>query len=172
MPNPQKVEAVKELSEKFSKAKGIYLTDFTYLTVDEAVEFRRKLSAIGIEYTVAKNSLINLAAGEASLTGLSEYLVGPTGLVLSYEDAGKPAKIIFDFSKEHEKMYVKACWFDGELFGAEKFGEIAKLPSRDELLSRLIGDLQSPMRTLATTLQASMSKMVGVLTSLKENKAE
>ena len=69
-------------------------------------------------------------------------------------------------------MKVKACWFDGELFGADKFAEIAKLPSRNELLSRLIGDFQSPMRTLAATLQASMSKMVGVLTSLKENKEE
>ena len=172
MPNPQKIEAVKELSEKFSKAKGIYLTDFTHLTVDEAVEFRKRLREKGIEYKVAKNSLINIAAGEANLTGFSEYLVGPTGLVLSYEDATSPAKIIYDFSKEYDKMKVKACWFDGELFGADKFAEIAKLPSRNELLSRLIGDFQSPMRTLAATLQASMSKMVGVLTSLKENKEE
>ena len=62
MPNPQKVETVKELTEKFSKAKGIYFTDFTRLTVQEAVEFRRKLRDKGIEYRVAKNSLINIAA--------------------------------------------------------------------------------------------------------------
>ena len=172
MPNPQKVEMVKELTEKFSRAKGIYFTDFTHLTVQEAVEFRRKLREMGIEYKVAKNSLINIAAGDANLADISEYLVGPTGLALSYEDATSPAKIIYDFSKEHEKMRVKACWFDGELFGADKFSEIAKLPSRDELFSRLIGDLQSPMRTFAATLQASMSKVVGVLASLKESKEE
>ena len=74
MPNPQKIEAVKELSEKFSKAKGIYLTDFTHLTVDEAVEFRKRLREKGIEYKVVKNSLIDIAAGEANLTGFPNIL--------------------------------------------------------------------------------------------------
>ncbi len=172
MPNAQKIEAVKELVEKLSKAKGIYLADFTGLTVQEAVEFRRKLKENGIEYRVAKNTLIKIAAEEAKIEGLSEYLVGPTGIALSYDDPASPAKIFYEFAKENEKMNVKVCWMEGELFGAEKFVEIAKLPPRNELLSRLIGDLQSPMRTLAATLQASMSKLVGTLNSLKDTKQE
>ncbi|MCH8928428.1 MAG: 50S ribosomal protein L10 [Candidatus Marinimicrobia bacterium] len=172
MPNPQKEEIVKELTEKLSKATGIYITDFTGLTVEEAVEFRRKLGAVGVEYRVAKNTLIDLAAKGAKIEGLSEYLVGPTGIALSYEDPATPAKVISDFTKEHDKMEVKACWFDGEIFGADKFSEIAKLPSRDELFSRLLGDLQSPMRTLAATLQASMTNLVGVLDAFKSSKQE
>ncbi|TFB11876.1 50S ribosomal protein L10 [Candidatus Marinimicrobia bacterium MT.SAG.3] len=128
MPNAQKIEAVKELVEKLSRAKGIYLADFTGLTVQEAVEFRRKLKENGIEYRVAKNTLIKIAAKEAKIEGLSEYLVGPTGIALSYDDPASPAKIFYDFAKENEKMNVKACWMEGEMFGAEKFVEIAKLP--------------------------------------------
>ncbi len=172
MPNAQKEAVIKELTEKFSKAKGIYLTDFSGLTVQEAVDFRKKLSENGVEYRVAKNTLIKIAAEEVKIDGFSEYLVGPTGLALSYDDPAVPAKLIHEFSKEKEKMEVKACWFEGEIFGAEKFEEIAKLPSRNELLSRLIGDFQSPMRTLAATLQASMTKLVGTLNSLKDAKPE
>ncbi|MCH7819947.1 MAG: 50S ribosomal protein L10 [Candidatus Marinimicrobia bacterium] len=172
MPNARKLEIVKELSEKLSKAKGIYLADFAGLTVQEAVDFRKKLKENGIEYRVAKNTLIKLAAKEAKIEGLSEYLVGPTGIALSYDDPASPAKLIYDFAKENEKMDVKAFWMEGELFGAEKFEEVAKLPPRNELLSRLIGDLQSPMRTLAATLQASMSKLVATLNGLKDSKQE
>ena len=172
MPKPQNEEIVKELTDKFGKATGVYITDFTGLTVQEAVDFRRKLSAVGVEYRVAKNTLIDLAAKGAKIKGLSDYLVGPTGIALSYDDPASPAKVISDFTKEYEKIEVKACLFEGELFGADKFSEIAKLPSRDELFSRLVGDLQSPMRTLAATLQASMMKLVGVLGSLKNSKQE
>jgi len=172
MPNAQKEAVVKELAEKFSKAKGIYLTDFSGLTVQEAVDFRRKLSENGVEYRVAKNTLIKIAAEEVKIDGFSEYLVGPTGVALSYDDPAVPAKLINEFSKEKEKMEVKVCWFEGEIFGAEKFEEIARLPSRIELLSRLIGDFRSPMRTIAATLQASMTKLVGTLNSLKDRKPE
>ena len=172
MPNPQKEELVKELTDKLSRATGVYITDFTGLTVEEAIDFRRKLTAVGVEYRVAKNTLIDLAAKGAKIEGLSEYLVGPTGIALSYDDPASPAKVISDFTKEHDKMEVKACWFDGEVFGADKFSLIAKLPSRNELFSRLMGDLQSPMRTLAATLQASMTKLVGVLDAFKNSKQE
>lgn len=172
MPNAQKIEIVKELTEKLSKAKGIYLTDFSGLTVQEAVDFRKKLREKGVEYRVAKNTLIKIAAEEAKIEGLSEFLVGPTGIAMSYDDPASPAKLFYDFAKENEKMDVKAFWLEGELFEADKFEQIAKLPSRNELLSRFIGDLRSPMRTLAATLQASMSKLVGTLNGLKDSKQE
>ncbi len=172
MPNAQKIEIVKELTEKLSKAKGIYLTDFSGLTVQEAVDFRKKLREKGVEYRVAKNTLIKIAVEEAKIEGLSEFLVGPTGIAMSYDDPASPAKLFYDFAKENEKMDVKAFWLEGELFEADKFELIAKLPSRNELFSRFIGDLRSPMRTLAATLQASMSKLVGTLNGLKDSKQE
>ena len=91
------------------------------MTVQEAVDFRKKLKENGIEYRFAKNTLIKLAAKEAKIEGLSEYLVGPTGIALSYDDPASPAKLIYDFAKENAKMDVKAFWMEGELFGAEKF---------------------------------------------------
>ena len=172
MPNAQKIEIVKELTEKLSRAKGIYLDDFSGLTVQEAVDFRKKLKEKGVEYRVAKNTLIKIAVEEAKIEGLSEFLVGPTGIAMSYDDPASPARLFYDFTKENEKMDVKAFWLEGEVFGAEKFEQIAKLPLRIELLGRFIGDLQSPMRTLAATLQASMSKLVGTLNGLKDSKQE
>jgi len=163
MPNAQKLEIVKEFTEKFSRAKGIYLADYSRLTVQEAVEFRKKLKEKGVEYRVAKNTLMKIAVKDANIEGLSEFLVGPTGIAISYDDPASPAKLFYDFAKENDKMDVKAFWLEGEIFGAEKFEQVAKLPSRNEMFSRFIGDLQSPMRTLAATLQASMSKLVGTL---------
>ena len=172
MPNAQKIEIVKELTEKLTKAKGIYLADFSGLTVQEAVDFRKKLREKGIEYRVAKNTLIKIAVKEAKIEGLSEFLVGPTGIALSYDDPASPAKLFYDFAKENEKMDVKVFWLEGEAFGADKFEQIAKLPSRNELLSQFIGDLQSPMRTFAATLQASISTLVATLNGLKASKQE
>ena len=172
MPNAQKIEIVKELTEKLSKAKGIYLADFSGLTVQEAVDFRKKLREKGVEYRVAKNTLIKIAVKEAKIEGLSEFLVGPTGIALSYDDPASPAKLFYDFAKENEKMDVKVFWLEGEAFGADKFEQVAKLPSRNELLSRFIGDLQSPIRTFAATLQASISKLVATLNGLKDSKQE
>lgn len=172
MPNAQKMEIVKEIAEKLSNAKGIYLADFSGLTVQEAVDFRKRLKEKGVEYRVAKNTLIKIAIEETKIEGLSEFLVGPTGIAFSYDDPASPAKLFYDFAKEHEKMEVKAFWLEGEAFGADKFEQIAKLPSRNEMFSRFIGDLQSPMRTLAATLQASMSKLVGSLNGLKDSKQE
>ncbi|MCH8272444.1 MAG: 50S ribosomal protein L10 [Candidatus Marinimicrobia bacterium] len=172
MPNAQKIEIVKELTEKLSKAKGIYLADFSGLTVQEAVDFRKKLREKGIEYRVAKNTLIKIAVKEAKIEGLSEFLVGPTGIALSYDDPASPAKLFYDFAKENQKMDVKVFWLEGEAFGADKFEQIAKLPSRNELLGRFIGDLQSPIRTFAATLQASISKLVATLNGLKDSKQE
>ena len=170
MPNAQKIEFVKELTEKLSRAKGIYLADFSGLTVQEAVDFRKKLKEKGVEYRVAKNTLIKIAVEEAKIEGLSEFLVGQTEIAMSYDDPASPAKLFYDFAKEHEKMKVKAFWLEGEVFGAEKFEQIAKLPSRNELLSRFIGDLQSPIRTFAATLQASISTLVATLNGLKASK--
>ena len=172
MPNAQKIEIVKELTEKLSKAKGIYLADFSGLTVQEAVDFRKKLREKGVEYRVAKNTLIKIAVKEAKIEGLSEFLVGPTGIALSYDDPASPAKLFYEFAKENEKMDVKVFWLEGEAFGADKFEQIAKLPSRNELLSQFIGDLQSPMRTFAATLQASISTLVATLNGLKASKQE
>ena len=172
MPNAQKIEIVKELTEKLTKAKGIYLADFSGLTVQEAVDFRKKLREKGVEYRVAKNTLIKIAVKEAKIEGLSEFLVGPTGIALSYDDPASPAKLFYEFAKENEKMDVKVFWLEGETFGADKFEQIAKLPSRNELLSQFIGDLQSPMRTFAATLQASISKLVATLNGLKASKQE
>ena len=172
MSKPEKILLVEELSTKLADAKGVYLTDFTGLTVSEAVDFRNKLrEKEGVEYRVIKNTITNLAIKESDKEGLSEYLVGPTGIIMSFNDAVAPAKVLYDFAKDSENIKLKACWLDGEIYTLEKFEKLARLPSKDELLSKLLSGLQAPMQNLVGVLNASMQNLAGALNALKNQKS-
>ncbi|RMF08512.1 MAG: 50S ribosomal protein L10 [Candidatus Neomarinimicrobiota bacterium] len=171
MPNQKNIEQVAELAEKFGKAAAIYFTDYQGLDVANITELRSKFYEGSVEYRVAKNTLIKIAAEQNNLTGLDEILAGPTALAISYDEPTAPARIIKEFTKKREKPNVKGILFDGELLPGEEFKRLADLPSKPELLSMLIGLLQSPMTKLVRTLQAPLSNTVQVLQSLKDKKS-
>ena len=170
MPSTLNKEQVIELTEKLKKAKAIYFTDYSGLDVRSITKLRKEFFDQEVEFLVAKNTLIKLAAENNKITGLEEFLSGPTALAISYDEPVKPARVIKKFAKMHIKPDVKGILFEGEVLEKGCFESIASLPNREELLSHFVGTIQSPLTGLAKILNASMSNMVCVLTNLKNSK--
>ena len=170
MPSVKNINSVKELSVKLDKAKAIYFTDYLGLDVVSVTKLRKNFVEKDVEFTVAKNTLIKLAAKEVGISGVDKFLEGPTAIAFSYEDPTDPARVIKEFLKDFDKPSVKGMIFDGEIFASDEFDKIANLPSREQLLSKLVGMLSSPMSKLSSTLNGSVSGLLGRLTQLNSKK--
>ncbi len=165
MPNEKKIQIVKELKEKLSKAQGVVLTDYQGLSVPEVEDLRKNLQVAGANYQVVKNTLLNLALKETSyqLPVTSYQSAGPTTIVLSYEDEIQPLKTLYDFAKEHQALEVKGGFFEGLFMAAEKLKEIAMLPGREVLLARVVGMMQSPIVRFVSVGKSNQTGLVRVL---------
>ncbi len=172
MPNQQNIEIVETFSAKFREASGIYFTDYLGLNVRDITELRKKFTADSVEFYVIKNTLAKRSAESAGIEDLSSVFGGPTAVAFSFDDPTTPARIIKDFKKDNDLPELKAFVFEGKLMGKEEFVTVANLPSREVLLTKLVGGLSSPMRKLASTLSGSMSSFVNVLNNLKDSKPE
>jgi len=173
MDRTQKETFVSELQDRLNKAPAVYLTDFTGLDVKSMTTLRRSLKDSGAEFLVVKNRLAKLAFEGTDLPDISADLVGPTGVVLGYEDVVAPAKVVMDFAKLHNKKPVfKLGILENAVVQAEQIDRIANLPSRDQLYSMLAGALEGPMAMLATALEAKVQEMAGLLEALKEEREQ
>ena len=173
MPNQKNIDQVADLAERLERAKAVYFTDYQGLDVANITDLRRRFTEESVEFRVAKNTLIKIAAEKSNLPALTDtVLAGPTALAIAYEEPATPARIIKEFTKTHEKPVVKGILFEGSMLDKEAFVRIAELPSREVLLGQLVGLLQSPLTKLVRTLSGSMTKLVGVLESLKQQKSK
>jgi large subunit ribosomal protein L10 len=170
MPSIKNLETVKSLTEKLDKANAIYFTDYLGLDVVSITKLRKEFVSNDIEFTIAKNTLIKLAAKDAGMQGLDKFLNGPTAMALSYNDPTNPAKVIKNFLKDFDKPAVKGMILDGQVFEGEEFEKIASLPSKEQLLSKLVGMLNSPMSKLSSTLGSPVSGLLGALEQLNSKK--
>ena len=170
MPSNKNLKEVKSLTEKLDKANAIYFTDYLGLDVVSITKLRKEFVSNDVEFTIAKNTLIKLAAKDVGIDGLDEFLNGPTAIALSYNDITGPAKVIKSFLKDFDKPSVKGMILDGQIFQAEEFEKIANLPTREQLLSQLVGMLNSPMSKLSSTLGSPLSGLLGTLKQLNSKK--
>ncbi|MBC8298873.1 MAG: 50S ribosomal protein L10 [Pelagibacterales bacterium] len=170
MPTQTKIDTVSELQAKFENSTGIYFGNYTGLNVAMVTELRRNFRAEGVQYKVYKNNLTKIAAKNAGYEGLDDVLVGQIGVAFSESDPTAPARVIKKFIKGENPFEVVGVIFEGKIFDADKYEELADLPSKEELLSMLVGGLSSPMTKLVGTLSGSMSKFVRTLSSLKDQK--
>ena len=170
MPNTKNINQVEQLTDKLAKAKAVYFTEYHGLNVEDITDLRREFSKNGIEFKVAKNTLIKLAANNNKLTGLNSFLTGSTAIALSYDDPTGPARILKQFKKEHELPEVKGIIFDGEILEGKEFERIADLPTKEQSLSMLVSALSSPMTQLALILKSSMTDLGNALSNLKDQK--
>mgnify|MGYP001478031948 FL=1 len=171
MPNSKNIEQVKELSDSLSKAKAVYFTEYHGLNVEDLTKLRSEFFKADVEYRVAKNTLIKLAAEENKITGLEELLKGSTALAIAYDEPVSPAKVIKKFTKENDLPSVKGILFEGQFLPGEEFKKLANLPSKEESLSILVTMLNSPMQKLASTFNTPLQSLAGVLNNLKEKKS-
>ena len=169
MPTARKEDAVKELRDRLAAAQNLFLTDYKGLTVDEITKLRGELRKDGSTYSVVKNTLFRIAAGDVA-TRLDEFLSGPTGIVFAGADPVAPAKALKTFSDATKKLGIKAAYIDGDVVAAAQVNELAKLPPKIELIARLIGSLASPLRGLVTVLSGNQSGLVRVLNAIREQK--
>ncbi len=171
MPNTKNIASVTELKEKIEKASAIYFTDYLGLDVASITELRKQFFETSVEYRVVKNTLLKIAAEENEINGLDDFLKGSTAVAISYDEPTTPARVLKKFTKDHDLPNVKGILFEGEILAGSEFKRIADLPSREELLSKLVAMLQSPMTNFVRTISAPMSNVVGALNSLKDQKS-
>jgi len=158
----QKQVVINEIKEKLDRASSIVLVNARGLTVEQDTVLRRKLREGGVDYKVYKNSMIGFAVDDTEFAEVKPYLKGPTTLAVSYDDATAAARIISKELKAMPALEFKAGVIGSVLYDASGVIAIANIPSRDELLSRLLGSLQSPVATFARLIkQIAESKAEG-----------
>ena len=136
-----KKEQVSNLAEKMKKAKLILLADYRGINVSDVTGLRNELRNINAEYKVIKNNITRRALEECKLEGLDSELEGPTAVIMTEEDYLEPTKVIYNFTKGNDYYKIKGGFIDGKLMTAEEIITLAKLPSKQELLSMLAGGL-------------------------------
>ena len=163
---------VAELKEKLTSAKGAVLVNYRGLTVAQDTKLRRQLREAGVDYRVVKNTMTRIAAQEAGLEGLDVYLEGPTAMAISATDPVAPAKIIIDFVKEHklQALEVKAGLVEGNVIDEKGVKALASLPSREVLIAKMLGSMQSPITGLVNVLQGSIRNLVYALDAVRQQK--
>ena len=143
---------VQEISEAINGAASVVVVDYRGLTVAQDTELRKQLRAAGITYKVYKNTLVSRAVEGTEFESLREVLEGPNAFAISTGDATAPARVIAEFAKKAPKLEIKAGVVEGTFFDAEGMKEISSIPSREILLGRLLGSMQSPIANFARVL--------------------
>ena len=153
-----KKPVVKEISESIKDAQTIVLVDHRGLTVEQDTVLRKQLRAEGITYKVYKNTMINFAIKGTEFESLSTYLEGPSAVAISKTDATAPARVLSKFAKTAPALEIKGGVVEGALYDAAGIARIATVPSRDELLSKLLGSIQSPITNFARVMKQLAEK--------------
>ena len=153
---------VSEISEKLKNCQSMVVVHFNGITVEEVTELRNQFRAAGVEYCVLKNTLVRRALD--GITGLDHTLSGPSAYAFGMNDPVSPAKVVYDFinkNKDDGRLSVKAGLMDGQVLDAKQVKALSELPSKEVLLSRLVGSLQAPVAKLVYFLEALRKQQAG-----------
>ena len=149
---------VQEIADQIDGAQSVVVVDYRGLTVAEDTQLRKALREAGVTYKVYKNTMIRFAAKGTAFEALEPNLEGPTALAVSKEDATAPARILAEFAKKADKLEIKGGVVEGNAYDAAGIMEIAKIPGREALISRLLGSMQSPITNMARVLNQIAEK--------------
>lgn len=153
-----KKPVIEEISAAIKDAQSVVLVDYRGLTVEQDTELRKQLREAGINYKVYKNTMMNFAFKGTDCEALLPYLEGPSALAISTEDATAPARVLCQFAKTADKLEVKAGIVEGAVYDADGIMNVSKIPSREELISRLLGSMQSPITNFARVMNQLAEK--------------
>jgi large subunit ribosomal protein L10 len=166
----QKSEEISELTQEIGNASNAFLIDFKGITVPQVTELRKQVRDTKSGYIVVKNTLALIALKDSPIVAMREKFTGPTAIAFNANDAVALAKALTKFAKDVPAVQFKGAMLNGQIVPAEQIQAIANLPSRQELVSKLLFILQSPMRGLATVLQANIRNLTVVLDQIGKQK--
>ena len=149
---------VDEIADSIKGAQSVVLVDYRGLTVEQDTELRKQLREANITYKVYKNTMMNFAFKGTDCEALAPYLEGPSAVAISTEDATAPARILCKFAKTADKLEVKGGIVEGIAYDAAGIENVSKIPSREELLSKLLGSIQSPITNFARVMNQLAEK--------------
>ena len=164
----KKKQIIKELVDKLSRQKAIVFFDYTGLKVNQFQELRKKLREQGIDCQAVKKTLIDLALEKAGFKMEKiKQMPGQVALILGYEDEIIPAKVLYQYAKNNENVKIMAGLIQGDYLEKQAIIELAQLPSKQELLAKLVGNISAPLRGLNYVLRANLIKLIYILKSLE-----
>ncbi|MBW6513357.1 MAG: 50S ribosomal protein L10 [Candidatus Syntrophosphaera sp.] len=170
-----KLDIVAQLKERLNGAKAIVLVDYKGINVEQVNMLRNQFRDVQVDYLVQKNTLIKIALNDLGINELDEYLVGPTALAICHADEVAPAKVLVKFVKEVMEdapfPSFKAGYVTGHVFNQAELLYLAKLPSREELIAKVLGSLNAPISNFVNLSQGIIRKFVYALDAIAKNKA-
>jgi large subunit ribosomal protein L10 len=166
----EKAASVADITARLKASSTAVLADYRGMTVGQMRDLRSKLKGGGIEMVVVKNTLARRAAKAAGYETLNAELIGPIAMVFAADDVSAPARILNEFIRANRKMVIKAGLLEGQVIKADAVTELADLPSREVLLSRLLGAMQAPLGNLASVLQAPIVKLARTLDAVRSQR--
>jgi large subunit ribosomal protein L10 len=167
----EKTDAISRMTDSVGRAPHAFLIDFKGINVPDVTELRRQIRATGSEYVVIKNTLALRAFKDVPMGALAEHFSGMTAVAYSKTDIVQLAKVLHTFGKTHPKIKVKAALVEGLPVPATALETLASMPSRAELLGRLVGLLQSPVRRLVVALSTPQRKLAMTISAVAEQKS-
>lgn len=167
-----KVALVDEIKDKIENSHSIVLVNYRGLNVEEVTELRAKYREAGVDYKVYKNTMMRRAFEELGHDEIGEFLKGPSAIAFGTEDPVSPAKITADFAKDHEALEIKAGFMDGAVMDQKAIEDLAKLPSKEELIGKFLGGLNSPLQGMVNVMNGTLKGFVVALNAIAEKKKE
>jgi large subunit ribosomal protein L10 len=165
----QKQAVVAEVSKQLAKAQAVVLAEYRSVPVKEMTELRRKARGSGVYLRVLKNTLARRAVADTPFKGLTDKMVGPLAYGIS-SDPVAVAKVLQEFAKENEKFVIKAGAMPNVVMSAREVAELAKMPSRQELLAKLVATMQAPIAKFVRTLNEVPGKFARTLAAVRDHK--
>jgi large subunit ribosomal protein L10 len=172
MKRSEKEQIIAKVKERALRAKSMFFADFTGITVEQVSELRREFRKSNVDYQVVKNTLAKKALAEMSdFDKVAVHLEQPTAIAFGYDDPVAPAKIIKKFREKNEKLKLKVCVVENRVYEGSRLEELAKLPTKKEIISGILGSIQSPMSGVVGAINAVMRDLVGVIDAIEKKKA-
>jgi len=173
MPSQKNINQLKTIQEKIAQAKSIVLADYRGLSVSQQDELRKAVKQVDGELIVAKNTLVRLALKQENINlpnDLQTSLQGPTITLLAYEDEIAPIKALAEFAKNHQLPEIKAGFLNKEPLSADQVNQLAKLPTKIELLAKTVATIKAPLSGIVNVLSGNLKNLVYALQAIKEVK--
>jgi len=168
MPSKAKFDSVEKIKADLSQADAVWIVDYRGLTVKEAENLRHNIRNIGASIKVYKNSLTELALNSLGMPDLSEVLAGPSAFVFATGDPVASAKALKDYARTNSKLKLKGGLLNGQVMSAAQVQAVADLPSREELIAKLLGTMQNPLTGAVRVLNGPMSAFARVVGAIRD----